>query len=258
MERMVPVDDGQLWTDDTGGDGPPVVLLHPGVGDSTIWEPVLPRLAARHRVIRYDVRGYGRSPAPTTPYSPLADLTAVLDHFALDRVPLVGTSMGGATALSLAHADPSRVSSLVLVCPGVTGYPWPSDPDAVALYRRMIEANDVAALAAFGLQVWAAAGADEAATAQLTSAARAWPTDAAFQREDPPVYDRLAELDVPSVLMVGDRDWPPTIACGEQIAARIPGCRLVRMPGVDHLPTLRVPDLVADTVLDHLDQPATG
>src|SRR5579859_1966178 len=124
MERMVPVPGGEVWADDSGGDGPPVVLLHPGIGDSTSWDPVLPRLTRRYRVIRYDVRGYGRSPQPTVTYSLCRDLVAVLDHFGLARVPLVGCSMGGGTAISLALADPGRVSALVLLCPGITGYPW--------------------------------------------------------------------------------------------------------------------------------------
>ncbi|MFI8917214.1 alpha/beta fold hydrolase, partial [Streptomyces sp. NPDC053513] len=67
---MIPVKDGEVWADDAGGEGLPLVLLHPGVGDSTVWDPVLPELRARYRVIRYDVRGYGRSPAPTAAYSP--------------------------------------------------------------------------------------------------------------------------------------------------------------------------------------------
>src|SRR6476646_6926360 len=57
---MIAVDGGEVWTDDSGGDGPPLVLLHPGVGDSRIWEPVLPALTALYRVIRYDARGYGQ------------------------------------------------------------------------------------------------------------------------------------------------------------------------------------------------------
>ncbi|GAA0686554.1 hypothetical protein GCM10010193_45520 [Kitasatospora atroaurantiaca] len=65
------------------------------------------------------------------------------------------------------------------------------------------------------------------------------------------MFDRLGELDTPTVVMVGDLDRPTLIACNEEVAERIPGCRLVRMPGVDHLPPLRVPDLVADTVLAH-------
>ena len=93
------------------------------MGDSRIWDALLPELTAHYRVIRYDVRGYGRSPQPTAAYSMLADLHAVLDHFGLDRVRLVGCSMGGGTALGFALQQPERVKSLVLLCPGVPGFP---------------------------------------------------------------------------------------------------------------------------------------
>jgi pimeloyl-ACP methyl ester carboxylesterase len=102
---MVAVDGGELWADDSGGDGPPLVLLHPGVGDSRFWELVLPALTAAYRVIRYDDRGFGRSPAPTGKFSLYDDLIAVLGHYRLDRVAVAGCSQGGATGLALAHED---------------------------------------------------------------------------------------------------------------------------------------------------------
>ena len=114
-ETMIAVDGGQVWADDSGGGGPPVVLLHPGVGDSRIWEPVMPALTASWRVIRYDARGFGRSPAPTVKFSLLADLITVLDHFGLDRVAIVGCSQGGGSALGLALEHRARVSALVLL-----------------------------------------------------------------------------------------------------------------------------------------------
>jgi pimeloyl-ACP methyl ester carboxylesterase len=248
---MIPVDGGTVWADDSGGDRPPLVLLHPGVGDSRIWDPVLPRLGGRYRVIRYDARGYGRSPQPTGGYSRLDDLVAVLDHVGLARAPLVGCSMGGGAAISLALADPGRVSALVLLCPGVSGYDWPEEPELDAEYEALSAAEDLDGLVALGLREWAAAGAEPGVVAQLRSAVPGWLGEDRYARLDPPAFDRLGELDVPSVLLLGDRDRPALIACDEQIAARIPGCRLVRVPGVDHLPPLRVPDLVADLILEY-------
>ncbi|MFF9819272.1 alpha/beta fold hydrolase [Streptomyces sp. NPDC014006] len=141
------------------------------------------------------------------------------------------------------------MTALVLLCPGVTGYPWPEEPEVEAEYEALVKAGDVEGLVAFGLRKWAAAGADESAMAQLRAAAPAWLTEDEYQRVDPPAFDRLRDLDTPTVVMVGDLDRPPLIECNEQVAARIPGCRLVEMPGVDHLPPLRVPHQVANTVL---------
>ncbi|WP_241844312.1 alpha/beta fold hydrolase [Kitasatospora sp. CB01950] len=170
---LVECGDGAVWAQDSGGDGPPLVLLHPGVGDSRIWDGLWDRLTARHRLVRYDVRGYGRSPEPAGSYSHVADLHAVLDRFGLDRVHLVGCSMGGGTALGFALRHPGRVASLVLACPGVPGYPWPDEPESDAEDERLVAAGDLAGLTAFGLREWAASGSDAAAVEQLRSAARA-------------------------------------------------------------------------------------
>src|SRR5690242_17801876 len=153
--------------DDSGGDGPPLVLLHPGVGDSGIWEPVLSTLTASYRVIRYDARGYGRSPASAAEFSLLADLISVLGYYGLDRAAFAGCSQGGGSALGLALEQPGRVSALILLCPGISGFAWPEEPDELdAEYERALEAEDVDALAGVLLQIW---GRSEEHTSELQS-----------------------------------------------------------------------------------------
>ncbi len=83
----------------------------------------------------------------------------------------------------------------------------------------------------------------------MRSAVRAWENEERFEQRGEPVHDRLGELRVPVVLMVGDRDNPGLIASNESAAERIPGCELIRMPGVDHYPTIRAPRLVTETIL---------
>ena len=252
MGTVVRVGVDELWADDTGGPGPPVVLLHPGIADSTIWDGVLPALAAQYRVIRYDVRGYGRSPEATTEYVLLDDLLAVLDDFELPQVALVGCSMGGGTSVDLALADPGRVAAMVLVCPGISGYPWPDEPELEAELDALAQAGDLDGLAEVGLRMWVGAGADEAARALMRGAVRAWLNEEEFQRTGLPAFDRIGEIHLPTVIMVGDLDRPALISCNEEAAGRIPDARLVRVPGGDHLLPLRHPRLVTDTVLEHL------
>jgi pimeloyl-ACP methyl ester carboxylesterase len=133
MQTMVPAGADRIWAEDSEGAGPALVLLHSGVAGARLWDPVWPELAAAFRVIRYDSRGYGRSPAATEPYAELEDLRAVLDHFGLERAHLTGCSQGGGTAAELALAEPARVRSLVLLCPGFAGYTWPEpDPELAA------------------------------------------------------------------------------------------------------------------------------
>ena len=249
MELRVPVGGGQLWAEHVAGPGVPIVLLHPGVGDSRVWDPVLPRLVERHRVVRYDVRGYGRSAPPTSEFSLVEDLVSVLDQLELEQVVLVGCSMGADTALSLALNDPARVRALALLCPGVSGFPLPDEPELDAEYDALAEARDIPGLARLGLRLWAAAGADEAAVAQLEAAVPAWLDQADYLRKDPPVYDRLHEIQAPSVVMVGDKDRPILAAVAGATAARIRTCEFIWLPGADHLPSLRCPDQVAETIL---------
>jgi 3-oxoadipate enol-lactonase len=255
MELMVPVSDGEVWAEDLRGDGLPLVLLHPGIADSGIWDTIMPRLVERHRVIRYDVRGYGRSPQPTARYSLVEDLVAVLDHFELSRVALVGSSMGGATAVSLALNEPARVAALALLCPGVTGYPGLTSPRLMAEIEALAKAGDLDGMVSLGLRTWAAAGVEDDAevAAQMRSAASAWFANHPYQVPDAPAFDRLGELEMPCVLALGEQDQAEVIQCTEEMAARIPGCRLVRMPKCDHLPTLREPETVTGLVLELCD-----
>ena len=120
-ETIVAADGGEVWANDSGSGGPPLILLHPGVGDSRIWEPVLPGLTRSHRVICYDARGFGRSPAPTVKFSLLSDLIAVLNHFSVDRAAIVGCSQGGGSALGLALEQPEKSSRAGAAVPG---HPW--------------------------------------------------------------------------------------------------------------------------------------
>ena len=100
------------------------------------------------------------------------------------------------------------------------------------------------ALADLMQRVWAAAGPTPAVTEQLRSAARAEISSGDLHQPDPPVFDRLGQIAVPTSLLVGDVDFAPLIEADRQAAARIPGCELTVAPGMDHLPPLREPDLV--------------
>ena len=246
MELSVPVQGGHLWADDTGGDGPVLVFLHPGWGDSSIWLPVLERLPSHYRVISYDTRGFGKSPAPAAPFSQLGDLAAVLDHCGADRVVLVGHSGGGGTAIGLALADPARVRGLLLLAPGVPDYPWPEDDPYGKQFEMLYAAGDRDGLADLGLRTWAAAGADAAAQEQVRGAAAAFFRVGDYERPDPPAYSRLGQIRVPAVIVVRDQEYPMVARCAADIAARIPNCQQVRAPGADHLLPLRVPTMIAE------------
>jgi 3-oxoadipate enol-lactonase len=109
-----------LWYEDSGS-GTPVVLLHESVVDSRIWDRFLPLVTNRLRTIRYDQRGYGRSPMWDGPYSPVDDLMSVMDAAGAERAALLGTSRGGRIAIQAAIRRPERISALVLAVSGLAG-----------------------------------------------------------------------------------------------------------------------------------------
>jgi pimeloyl-ACP methyl ester carboxylesterase len=252
MQLTIPVQGGVLAADDSGGDGPPLVLVHAGWTDRSSWAGVASRLAGRYRIISYDARGYGASPPPQAPFSQLGDLVTVLDHVGVPQAALAGHSGGGGTAIGLALAHPERVSALILLAPGVQDYPWPEDDPYNIEFMALATKGDRAALAELGLRTWAAAGPDATARAQVEGAVAAMFAQAEFEQPDPPAYDHLKEITAPAVVVVGDLEYPMVARCAGIVADRIPGCRRITAPGSDHLIPLRAPGLVAEVITEQV------
>ena len=248
---MVPAGSDRIWAEDSGGDGPVLVLLHEGVGDSRMWDPVWPELTRHFRVIRYDVRGYGRSPLATEDYTLLGDLQTVLAFYGVGPVCLAGCSMGGSAAIDLALAEPDQVSSLVLLCPGISGFSYPDEPELEAQCEALAAQGDLPGIARVLLSMWGRAGDDPVVFDLMLSSLRATENEEQFQQPGEPALARLGQLTVPTMLMLGDMDYPPLIESCTLAARRIPGCELIWLPGVDHYPTIRAPRQVAETIVRH-------
>jgi 3-oxoadipate enol-lactonase len=258
MESMVPVSGGEIWAEDTGGDGTPLVLVHPDWGNADIWSQLSGLLSRHHRVIRYDNRGHGRSPAAAAGYEKIGDLRAVLDQADVGSAIIVGHSGGGGTALALALSEPERVASLVLIAPGLPDYPWPEDDPYTVAFTRLFGARDSDGLVSLGLATWAPAGHDGAARSQITSAVSTFLADRDLEVPPPPAYDRLGKVVAPTVMVRGDREYPMVADCSDLIAARIPGSRQIVIPGADHLLPLRVPARLAEIITERASEPGAA
>jgi pimeloyl-ACP methyl ester carboxylesterase len=195
----------------------------------------------------------GRSPAPTEAFTQVADLIAALDQLKIADAVLVGHSGGGATALSLALAEPHRVRSLVLAAPGVSGYPWPDGDPFFAEFDALFSMDDRHGLVALGLKTWAAAGADPQIQHQIRVAVDGMFAQADYLRPDPPAFDQLDRITTPTEILVGGQDHPMILDCADAIAARLPNSLLTQLPAADHMLPLRDPAQLAERIAAALD-----
>jgi pimeloyl-ACP methyl ester carboxylesterase len=252
------VDQGRIYAERTGPAGADaVLLLHAGVADRRVWDPVVDPLAkAGYDVIRYDMRGYGRSAPATEPHSLVTDALAVLDAAGVGAAHFVGLSQGAATSVDTALAGPRRVRSLSLVAPGLSGYEWPRLP-GFADRMAAAEAGDTHGLAIAIAHLWAPLSfidgtrpCDAAAKIILDQAEQFMRDE--MEVEEPPAIGRLGEIDVPTLVVLGDSDVDPITEIGRILATGIPGARSVTLSGADHMLPLRVPDKLTELLLGHL------
>lgn len=269
------------------GGGPPVLLVHAGCADRRMWVHQMDALGRRYRAIRYDWRGYGESDDADAPVSRHADLLSVLDAVGEDRAVVVGASDGGRAALDAALTAPERITGLVLIGSGLSGYSWPTSMlqqyrdrvhvsigvDRVQAYRTGLSTYiDPADLDIYSRAEteYLVAGPDRR-VADLPP--RVWELALAMDRRlnerawraspiaeivlQPPAVDRLAEITMPTLVVNGLADVPEITQLGRILAGTIPRVRHLQLPGTGHLPALERPHLVNNAILRFLaDQPS--
>jgi 3-oxoadipate enol-lactonase len=250
---------------EAAGEGPAVTLIHPGLWDSRTWDPQVQVLVdAAFRVIRYDVRGYGRSSRLTgEPYSHVRDLEALLDVLDLPLTILVGCSMGGAIAIDFTLEHPDRVAALVAVASGLGGFEALEEEEdwweaVSAPIDAAIEAGDLERAEELRLQIWAPLGTDDAAGKLIRGIAfdniHELTMDESGEEElDPPAAMRLGEIDVPTLVMIAEHDPPYMRRTGDLIARGVLGAQRVVIEGADHVVNLRRPLEFDGALLGFLD-----
>jgi pimeloyl-ACP methyl ester carboxylesterase len=236
------------------GAGDVVVLLHAGVADKRMWTRQLQALAASHRAVAYDRRGFGATETADEHYSHVRDLLAVLDANGARAAILVGCSQGGRIAIDTALAHPDRVRALVLVAPAISGetesdsYPPPIQALVEAL-EHAEEAGDIDRINALEAHAWldgplapegrVSGSVRELFLAMNGAALRSEPLGT--QIEPPPAIERLGQITQPTLLIWGDLDFPEVQQRCRQLAATLRDARACEIPGTAHLPNLERP-----------------
>jgi 3-oxoadipate enol-lactonase len=236
---------------ETAGTGPHVVLLHGGNLDSRMWDDQMPFLAKSFTVTRYDIRPYGRSASVEKGFSSVDDLVALMDVLDIKRASLVGLSLGGRIAIDFALTHPDRVDKLVVMGPGLTGFPFNQKDEAVQAMIARAKEGDARGAMELWLQhpMMAPAMARPALAARIRPIAmdnaRIWTNLAVGERvPNPPAIKRLGEIRAPTLLIVGERDVPDIQQIVKLLAAGVRGARTEVVPGAAHMPNMEDPALV--------------
>ena len=242
-----------LAFDDTGGHSRTALLLvHGFTLDRHVWDDVVPALAADSRVLCPDLRGFGDSPPPVegVPYTHADDLAALLDERAIDDVVAVGLSMGGWVVTEFAVTYPARVRGLVLVDALLRNHPFPHgwNKKIGAVYRCGREQGLDAAMALWlDDELFAFERALPAVAPRLPGLVAGYDGfhllhDDPHAAMDPPAVERLSEIAVPTLVIVGEHDLPDFHAIATTLSTNIPGAVHRVLPNAGHLAHLAAPD----------------
>lgn len=247
----------------TGPAAAPVVMLsHSLATDLAMWEPQLPALTARYRVLRYDTRGHGGTDAPEAAYSLpqlAADARALLDELGIDKVHWVGISMGGMIGQQFALEHAQRLASLSL-CDTTARIP----PEALGQWDERIQVareQGLEPLVEPTIERWFSPEYRRRESARVETVRdmiRATPPAGyigcceAIKHLD--LLDRLAEVAAPTLILVGENDPGTPVAASETLREHIPGSQLEILPHAFHLSNIEAAEEFNEALLGFLDR----
>jgi pimeloyl-ACP methyl ester carboxylesterase len=239
-------------TFEVAGSGPPLLLIHAGIADRTMWEPQWERWRDRFTLIRYDQRGFGESADPGAEYLPHDDALSVLEAAGYPTAAVIGCSFGAWVAIDLALAQPSAVDVLVATCGFASGTPWGSELEAeFEEIEEAFESGGPEAANELELRLWLdgtrPAGGAPAALREAIGELNL----ALLRRQDafehgpatpePPAEQRLGELALPLLAISGEHDQPWMREQASRLAGAVDGASAVEIAGAAHLPSLEQP-----------------
>ena len=218
---------------ETAGRGIPFVMIHAGVADRRQWNNEFAFFARNYKVVRYDMRGYGKSEPVEGEFNHMDDLVAILDALGLhEPIVIMGCSMGGGLAMDFALTHPSRVRALIMVgsAPGGLELDVPS-PAKFAEAEKAFEAGDLDLVAEIETQIWFD-GMNRTPEQvdptmrnlayemnRLALAHEAKGLGKRLPNSQMPAFDRLADLTIPVLIIVGAHDTPYILAAADYILA---------------------------------------
>lgn len=234
---------------ETAGAGPALVLVHAGIADGRMWNDQVPVFARNYSVLRYDRRGFGRTPMVAGPYSHHQDLYALLKALKIERACLVGCSQGAKTIVDFTLEHPEMAAALLLVSPSLSGFVFDGKlPKQFAQIDAAEEARDWALINELELQVWVDGPqrtpeqvdpAVRALVLEMNRIALQTPEDLGSEQPlQPAAAGRLDEIHAPTLVITGEVDTPATLASADFLAQHITGAQKAVIQGTAHMPNM--------------------
>jgi pimeloyl-ACP methyl ester carboxylesterase len=256
---------------EVAGQGPPFVMIHAGVADSRQWNNEFMNFSRTYRVLRYDMRGYGKSEPVEGEFSHMSDLVSLLDTLEIHE-PLVvmGCSMGGGLAMDFALTHPSRVRALIMVDSAPSGLELDvARSSKFADVEKAFDEDDLDRVAELETQIWFDGTGRTPEQVDPAMRKLLWEMNRlALAHEikelgkrlpnaQTPAFDRLQELDNPVLIIVGAQDTPYTLAAADYMTQKIPSARKVIIEDAAHLPNMDQPHEFQEIVEHFLDSLST-
>ncbi|MGH9754565.1 MAG: alpha/beta fold hydrolase [Blastocatellia bacterium] len=252
------VDGAKLYYEVKGA-GRPLVLIHGGQMDRRMWDIQFDVFAKRFRVVRYDVRGYGKSDAPAKGFSHEDDLYSLLKFLRVDKVSIVGLSLGGRIAVDFALKYPQMVDALVLAGPGLSGYRF-EDRSGWAIVEAARDEGFARATEMWLKHPYMAPAMQNPAISQkirqiTTENAHNWLENPLFERDlKPPAIKRLSEIRSPTLIIVGELDVPDIQKIADTLTTGIAGAKKQVIRKAGHIVNMEKPEEFNQVALDFLEQ----
>ncbi|MFC1726561.1 alpha/beta fold hydrolase [candidate division KSB1 bacterium] len=257
--------DSRLYYEEKGI-GRPVIMIHGGFLDLRMWDQQFDLLAKKYRVIRYDVRGHGRSGGADSTFIDHDDLHVLVHRLDIDSAAVIGLSMGGQIAADFAIAHPKRVSALILAGPGMSGYNTPKSEEGIQYIKEVSQAlndDNYDKASEIFVRSWAEGpfrepseidpAVREKIMSMISGSRTRWDIFNKAAVLDPPAIGRLDEIRCPVLALAGDKDMPDILELVNLYKDSIPGARKVIIPGAAHLSNMEKPEEFNRIVMEFLE-----
>ena len=260
------IDNARIYYE-TAGDGMPLVMIHAGVADSRQWNNEFAFFAQSRRVLRYDMRGFGKSESVEGEFSPMGDLVALLETLKVNEpLVLMGCSMGGGLAMDFALSYPTRARALIMVDSGPSGLELDIPPlPKYAEAEQAFKAGDLERVAEIETQIWfdGMGRTPEQVNQPMRKLLYEMDLKALdyevrrlgkrLPNTQIPAFSRLAELKIPVLVIVGTHDTPYTLAAADYMLEKLPSARKVTIEDAAHLPNMDQPHEFQVIIKDFLE-----